>query len=379
MNHNTTLKIDSHLYKLDVVRGFAICFVFLLHCYMPFLNGPIEVTIDDGHAFANLIGKEWHLILLTITPLGYGWTGVQLFLVISGFLIHLSYLKNKNNTFDFKKFFIRRFFRIYPPYLIILLFLAFTYNRDILKNPEKLWDFLSHLFMTYNLSDKTFFSFNAAFWSLALELQLYILYPLFLYIRYKIGIHKLLFLLLAFYFIITIILHQAVLTDFYTSLQTFVLRNWVIWGLGAFLAERYFNGEQLFKVSGKILILFLLTVSITKLSIYSIKISDLLWAMFYVTMLNYYLNISRKIPLLWEKRLMDIGECSYSMYLVHQPIIGIFVGSISILGLSLTRPTFHILDGLGIFFIVYVFSKGYYHLVEKKSIEVGKMIIDKYF
>jgi peptidoglycan/LPS O-acetylase OafA/YrhL len=365
----------NHLYKMDVLRGLAIISVFILHCYMAYLNDHLEVRIEKGDFFVNLIGKDFWAIFLTITPFGYGWTGVQLFLIISGYLIHMSYLKSKSEKYDFRKFYLRRFFRIYPPYLVVLLFLAFQYNRDILKSGEKLWDFFSHLIMTYNLQDSTFFSFNGAFWSLALEVQLYLIYPLFLIIRKKVGIQKTVYLLLFLYLIFTLIFNYFYFPNFYYALQNFVFKSWIVWGLGAFLAEKHFENKQLFKVSGWGLFGLLVLVSMVKTNVITLKINDLIWACFYIALINYYLNIKRIVPKIWEKFIASVGESSYSMYLVHQPIIGMLIGSLTLLGISKTRPIFHIFDGIVIFFIVFIFSKGLFYLLEKPSIEFGKKLI----
>lgn len=365
----------NHLYKMDVLRGLAIISVFILHCYMAYLNDHLEVRIEKGDFFVNPIGKDFWAIFLTITPFGYGWTGVQLFLIISGYLIHMSYLKSKSEKYDFRKFYLRRFFRIYPPYLVVLLFLAFQYNRDILKSGEKLWDFFSHLIMTYNLQDSTFFSFNGAFWSLALEVQLYLIYPLFLIIRKKVGIQKTVYLLLFLYLIFTLIFNYFYFPNFYYALQNFVFKSWIVWGLGAFLAEKHFENKQLFKVSGWGLFGLLVLVSMVKTNVITLKINDLIWACFYIALINYYLNIKRIVPKIWEKFIASVGESSYSMYLVHQPIIGMLIGSLTLLGISKTRPIFHIFDGIVIFFIVFIFSKGLFYLLEKPSIEFGKKLI----
>jgi peptidoglycan/LPS O-acetylase OafA/YrhL len=379
-NQNNSL---GHIYKMDVLRGIAIIAVFILHCYMHYLGDHLEVKIEKGDFFTHLIGKDFWAIFLTITPFGYGWTGVQLFLIISGYLIHLSYLKSTQKSsestenYDFNKFYLRRFFRIYPPYLIVLLFLAFQYNRDILKSGEKIWDLISHLIMTYNLQDSTFFSFNGAFWSLALEVQLYLIYPLFLILRRKLGIQKTVFVLLFLYLFFTLIFNYFYIPNFYFALQNLVFKSWIIWGLGAFLAERHFEKKQLFKVSGWAIFGLLILASLVKTTLITLKINDLLWALFYVAFINYYLNISRNIPKLWEKFIASIGESSYSLYLIHQPVIMGLASVITFMGISKTRPIAHILDGLIIFLIAFAFSKGLYYLLEKPSIDFGKKIIEK--
>jgi peptidoglycan/LPS O-acetylase OafA/YrhL len=337
------------------------------------------VPIKEGDTFVDFSNQKWYLILLTITPFGFGWTGVQLFLVISGFLIHLAYLKTKTSNFSFKQFYIKRFFRIYPPYFVFLIFLVIAFNSHVFINKKDFMDFISHLLLVHNLRDDTFFSFNGSFWSLALEVQLYLIYPIFLFIRKSIGINKTLAFLLALYFIMVYISNNHVILNYFNTIQTFVLRFWVVWGLGAFLAEKYFENKLTFKVSGKLLLFFLILVSLSKTNVYSIIICDLLWSLFFIALIYYYLGIKRQKPSLFEKIAITIGQSSYSFYLIHQPIMGVLIGTmgIRVLQLSSYKPIFYTLDCILIFVIIFIMAMGYNRVIEKPSIELGKWVIKK--
>jgi peptidoglycan/LPS O-acetylase OafA/YrhL len=58
-----------------------------------------------------------------------GWVGVPIFFTVSGFCIHLSYQRSREN--GFKRFFTRRFFRIYPPYLLAVLFFGLIFGERL--------------------------------------------------------------------------------------------------------------------------------------------------------------------------------------------------------------------------------------------------------
>jgi peptidoglycan/LPS O-acetylase OafA/YrhL len=156
-----------------------------------------------------------------------------------------------------------------------------------------------------------------------------------------------------------------------------VFKNWIIWGLGAWLGENYYSGKQTLPVkSGWIWFMFF-AFSTLKAFPFMSGLLDIVWTVFYIILANSYLFSKRKEPLNWEKVLINLGESSYSFYLLHQPVLVALAGVVSILGLSSIHPAFHILDGIVIFIIVHLLSIGYYQLMEKPSIEMGRKVIKK--
>ena len=88
-----------------------------------------------------------------------------------------------------KQSILERFFRIYPPYLVALLFLALVYPISKLYFASRVdtAQFISHLTLLHNFDQRSFFGINAAFWSIAVEVQLYALYPLLLALAARFG------------------------------------------------------------------------------------------------------------------------------------------------------------------------------------------------
>lgn len=115
----------------------------------------------------------------------FGWTGVDLFFVLSGFLITQQLVTEIKlyNTLNIKAFFVKRFFRIIPPYVIILmLYFFYPFFRERESLPP-LWKFLT---FTQNseldvISEGTF----SHAWSLCIEEQFYILLPFLLLLLIK--------------------------------------------------------------------------------------------------------------------------------------------------------------------------------------------------
>ncbi len=121
----------------------------------------------------------------------FGWMGVQMFFVFSGFLITgiLLRMKEKLTAREyFKKFYIRRFFRIFPLYYfyLFLIFAATTWFLSVSYKPrvmraviDQIWYAILYVYNFYSAS----YSFNSSrlldhLWSLSVEEQFYIIWPL---------------------------------------------------------------------------------------------------------------------------------------------------------------------------------------------------------
>ncbi|MEP7094331.1 MAG: acyltransferase, partial [Flavobacterium sp.] len=115
----------------------------------------------------------------------FGWTGVDLFFILSGFLISKQlFQKIKSvNSIHLKEFYIKRFLRIIPPYLItLILYFSFPLFREKEALPP-LWKFIT---FTQNIGLDLINSgtFSHA-WSLCIEEQFYLLFPVILLVFLK--------------------------------------------------------------------------------------------------------------------------------------------------------------------------------------------------
>ena len=88
---------------LDGLRGYAVSLVILFHC----IWSEPQLLPSTGSFFGN-----------------FGWTGVDLFFVLSGFLITNILLQTKNYPSYFKNFYARRVLRIFPVYYSLSFFHA---------------------------------------------------------------------------------------------------------------------------------------------------------------------------------------------------------------------------------------------------------------
>lgn len=113
-----------------------------------------------------------------------GWIGVDLFFVLSGFLISglLFSEYNKNHSISFKRFFIRRGLKIYPAFYAFLLLTGITGELALHAHPT-ISQYLHEIFFVMNYEhgvwDHT--------WSLAVEEHFYIFLPIFLFLLVKLS------------------------------------------------------------------------------------------------------------------------------------------------------------------------------------------------
>lgn len=145
---------NTKLFGLDHLRTFAITFVILFH-YRLFKHPE---WMDQAFAF--------------------GWTGVDLFFVLSGYLISAQLFSKiaQGKGISLKEFFLKRFFRIIPAYLaVVALYFCIPVFREREALPP-LWKFLTFT-QNLGLNLKTNGTFSHA-WSLCIEEQFYLLLPL---------------------------------------------------------------------------------------------------------------------------------------------------------------------------------------------------------
>jgi peptidoglycan/LPS O-acetylase OafA/YrhL len=153
--------------ELNGLRAIAIILVFLCH---------VRLFIPDTDS-------AWRLIK---TYLGLGWVGVDLFFVLSGFLITGILLDTRNAKNYFSGFYVRRILRIFPLYYAVLtavilagMALKSTIVPSVLPIPQDRWLYYSYLTNWLGLWKGQWGpNYLAHFWSLAVEEQFYLVWPL---------------------------------------------------------------------------------------------------------------------------------------------------------------------------------------------------------
>jgi peptidoglycan/LPS O-acetylase OafA/YrhL len=126
----------------------------------------------------------WHHTgtVLTQSPfVVYGSSGVYLFFALSGYLLSRPFLAatlSRRPTPAVGRYLARRLARILPPYWVsLVVFTALRYAAG--KKPPDAENFLTHLGLVFNYWPAIdFYSINVVFWTLAIEVQFYLLLPL---------------------------------------------------------------------------------------------------------------------------------------------------------------------------------------------------------
>ena len=149
-----TMTPTTRMPGLDTLRAIAIAWVLLFHSYL--VGG-----LGDGYGVL-----QWS-----------GWMGVDLFFVLSGYLIGTQVLRSleRTGTIDFAAFYQRRFIRILPAFFVVLALYKLWPAWPEAKGMQPLWQFLTFTFnLQYDNDDNYAFSHV---WSLCVEEHFYLVFP----------------------------------------------------------------------------------------------------------------------------------------------------------------------------------------------------------
>lgn len=225
-------KTIGRMLTLDAMRGGAALAVVTYHAL-----GVAPRTA--------LSGWEAWLPQITAYVVHFAFAGIYLFFVISGFCIHLFWAKGRaagieKPVINFLSFWKRRVRRLYPPYFAALaIYLCYlAYKTPVHVTGFYIWDVLLHVFMLHNLDLRTTYTINGAFWTLAIEEQLYLAYFLLLFLRIRFGWTKTLVLCFSAR-VVWLIVGRALSASFgiHIPVTEAAATNWFIWALGALSVE----------------------------------------------------------------------------------------------------------------------------------------------
>ncbi len=271
--------------ELDALRGVAAMAVVIFH---------YTTRYDElfGHKKQNYLGFE------------YGYLGVNLFFIISGFVIFMT-LTRINSLKEFAK---RRALRLYPAYIVavVITFMAVRVY-DLKGRGVSLGEAIINLTMLQG--HILIPHVDGAYWSLTVELTFYLIMGLvlFLGLSNKITTISLLWLVTSGGIMIISDMSNQRLTTFVEYLAISNYSHLFIAGIMFYLIRQ--KGQ----VKHHMMILACLMYEYVFIDINS---------NFFVTIffMLFYLLVNNKLNFLNMKPLVFLGTISYSFYLVHQNI-----------------------------------------------------------
>ena len=371
----------THLFRMDCLRGVAILLVFLCHSANA-ARWPQRINLADLH-FHSPPTEIFYQLLSRC-----GLLGVDLFFVISGFLIHLSYLREScephsparcSGALDVRRYYSKRFWRIYPPYLGALALAMLLHKGIMTGHIYPFWTAL-HFLLLQNLAPQGIAYISLVFWSLCVEVQIYLFYPVLLKIRRSYGLKWCVLGALALNFLGIAFGSAAWMAHADPSVPRWWMllptTQFITWLAGFCLAENYFYQAPKGAIkppSRDWLWLLVVTVPVLVclLSFQLLGILRVFLALWLFLFMGRY--VRREVPLgMLERFLQVVGQSSYSFYLLHTLALHQIWACAwtrlpnmsDVLRFSLCTC----IVSLAIFPVSWV----YYQLIEKTSISLGR-------
>ena len=365
------------LNAIDGLRGLAALAVLVYHARSSFWVG-IGATYREHGLGPNL--NAW--IGYLTAPFNFGGLGVTLFFVLSGYCIHRrgarNLATNEPRDFDLAKFASRRFWRIFPTYVCALLFTALIdywlqamSGRSVPNQDNSVSTFLISLLTLQGYAAPSFGS-NGVFWTLAMEIHLYCMYPLLYALSFRIGPAR----VLALTFFISLLYTACEMLFGFESLLAnrsargpIFLPYWFTWTMGFYLAEveagrsRDAGDKAWFLAS---IVAIPIGVYLSLMNYY--LLAEIFWSIFFASLLR--TSLSPWGERIWRQRIgrffAEIGVFSYSLYAVHAPLLLMFHQLISPVDPNYKYETLWVtLAGI---VVSVVFAYVFFQLVERWSI-----------
>lgn len=278
----------NRMYELDVFRGVAVLMVLLYHYTTRYdqLFGHTKENYSLNFNFGNL--------------------GVQLFFIISGFVIFMTLERSKS----VKEFTYKRAIRLYPTYIVGVILTFLTVSAYQLEGRMvSLFDAVINLTLIEGLIYEQFEYVDGAYWSLTVEILFYAIMGFMLFIGWikKIEVPIIIWLL------VSLIVRS--LDIYYDHMAlTYLSFYGILTYCNLFIA-----GIMFFKLKNKNKLIYHIILGLSLLSEFlfnGIIVGTIVAVFFFM----FYALIYGKLTFLNHKPLAYLGTISYALYIVHQNI-----------------------------------------------------------
>lgn len=304
--------------RLDQLTFIRFCMVFMIVLYHGY-----------GGIYTEFLMKIpfWDALLGTAT------TAVGYMYVLSGFVMSLVYYR-PSEKFDIAAYWKNRFIRIYPLYIFAFLLTCVYYIDSILKvKPQKI---LANIFVLQSWFPAYSQSFNYPAWSITVEIFFYLIFPFFTLWAYRQSIKKLIWGSIGFWAVSQLIYH--ILWIGYFSTHSHFLLYFPIFHLNSFImgvvGGIWYVQEGGHRKTSKAINAFLLLLS----SILSIgyliasmkyfpamprelqPMAGIIAPLMVLFIISLALDESGLSKFLSHPWLVNLGEASYAIYILHVPL-----------------------------------------------------------
>lgn len=321
--------MEKRLAGIDILRGSAALAVVVAHLR----KWDVDVCGATAPTLCTWVGRMSDAM---------GAWGVGLFFVLSGLCIHLPAARAAQAgtplILDMKRYAARRFWRIYPPHLIVLL-LSWAVAA-ILVVPAHFASLISvpttpqvfaHLFLVHSFFPSAIYSINVVLWTIGIEAHFYVLYPLLLRMRRRFSLAALTAGLFGLSLLLRLLagtmkghVELAVLAENFPG-------RWWEWTLGALVAEVALGSRRrLPELSSTAIgvgaLASLLAMTVIDALPHGIAIAAVVAPFVYATLVlaAVKMSLGSQVGLLGRGTLW-LGHRSYSLYLVHPIVLSVVV------------------------------------------------------
>ena len=280
------LQSNKRLFELDCLRGIAALSVVLFHLTFSYENAR---NFHDPSKFYFY----------------YGRLGVQLFFIISGFVIFMT-LSKTENIFNF---IISRFSRLYPAYWVCIIFTVIT--TTLFSRPVHFYTF-KQIFFNFTMFQSAFFikDIDGAYWTLFVELTFYLVMGVIFKLNQLKNIQ-----IICFGWLILSLLFYFFDIPFDKYIKVLLLLRYAplfISGIGYYLMYRNNKIDFLYLI---IFSFFTYLIIWQEDKIFPPKFFDIL-VLFIINIILFFL-VKGKLKFLICKPIQLLGNISYPLYLLH--------------------------------------------------------------
>jgi peptidoglycan/LPS O-acetylase OafA/YrhL len=310
---------------LDGLRGLTALYVVVYHACGLLWRGASAGSPSFAWFFENAFS--------------FGHQAVLLFFLISGFCIHYRQAKTGAQRIDNVAFAVRRVRRLYPSLLLALIIttaldhVGMQLNPDYYTDASARWGGSVTVGSSYTLQTVLGNALvqarqavpelgsNSPLWSMGVEFWLYVLYPLMLRLFVRVGPGR------ATLAIGVVSAASWILLGWLPWWHLRVLSYWAVWAVGAAIAEAYVRGQcpRLVRRLGPLTPLALIALAaMAPIGSDPDRVPDLWWGAVLGLGLAHLLLAGHRGWLARSLvRCRQLGKISYSLYLVHYPLLAL--------------------------------------------------------